>query len=78
MYEFYYNFLKKKCKYVKLLYTDTDSLILEITDENLDDIMFENKQFLFQLFILKIVNIIGVILKKHQAKWKMNMVEHLL
>ena len=68
MYEFYYNFLKKKCKYVKLLYTDTDSLILEITDENLDDIMFENKQFLFQLFILKIVNIIGVILKKYQEK----------
>ena len=68
MYQFYYNFLKKKCKYVKLLYTDTDSLIPEITDENLDDIMFENKQFLFQLFILKIVNIIGVILKKYQEK----------
>ena len=47
---------------------DTDSFILEITDENLDDIMFENKQFLFQLFILKIVNIIGVILKKYQEK----------
>ena len=46
MYEFYYNFLKKKCKNVKLLYMDTDSFILEITDENLDKIMFENKELL--------------------------------
>ena len=47
MYEFYYNFLKKKkYKNVKLLYMDTDSFILEITDENLDETMFENKEFL--------------------------------
>ena len=45
MYEFYYNFLKKKCKNVKLSYMDTDSFILEITNENFDEIMFENKEF---------------------------------
>ena len=45
MYEFNYNFLKKKCKNVKLSYMDTDSFILEITNENFDEIMFENKEF---------------------------------
>ena len=31
MYEFYYHYLKPMCKdKVKLLYTDTDSLVLEI------------------------------------------------
>ena len=45
MYEFYYNFLKKRYRNVKLLYMDTDSFIIEITDENFDQIMFENKEF---------------------------------
>ena len=45
MYEFFYNFLKQKCKNVELLYMDTDSFIIEITDEKFDEIMFENKQF---------------------------------
>ena len=43
MYKFYYDFLKKRCKNVKLLYTNTDSFIIEITDENFDEIMFESK-----------------------------------
>ena len=44
-YEFYYNFLKKRYKNVKLLYLDTGSFIIEITDENCDEIMFENNEF---------------------------------
>ena len=69
MYEFYYNFLKKKkCKNVKLLYMDTDSFILEITEENLDETMFENKEFLIELIILKFVNSIVVMIKKYQEK----------
>ena len=45
MHEFYHNFLKKRYRNVKLLYMDTDSFIIEITDENFDQIMFENKEF---------------------------------
>ena len=45
MYEFYYDFLKRKCKSIKLLYMDTDSFIIVIIDENFDDIMLENKEY---------------------------------
>ena len=45
MFEFYYDFLKKTCKNVKLLYMYTDSFIIEITDESFDEIMLENKEF---------------------------------
>ena len=43
MYEFYYDFLKRKCENIKLLYMDTDSFIIEIVDKNFEDIMLENK-----------------------------------
>ena len=44
MYEFYYDFLQRKCKNVKLLHMDTDSFIIVIIDENFDDIMLQNKE----------------------------------
>ena len=45
MHKFYYDFIQKKCKNIKLLYTDTDSFIIEITNEDFDEVMFENKEF---------------------------------
>ena len=47
MYKFYYDFVKKKCKNPKLLFTDTDSLCIE-TEEDFYEIMYENKE-LFDL-----------------------------
>ena len=44
MYEFYYDFLKKKCKNVNLLYMDTHSFIIEIIGENFDDKIFKSKK----------------------------------
>ena len=46
MYKFYYDFLKRKCKNVKLLYMDTDSFIIEVINENFGDIMLEIKNIL--------------------------------
>ena len=45
MYKFYYDFIKRKYKDVKLLYTNTHSFIIEITGEDFDEIMIENKEF---------------------------------
>ena len=45
MYDFFYDFLKKKCENFKLLYMDTDSFIIKVIGENFDDIMFENKEY---------------------------------
>ena len=42
MYKFYYGFVKKKCKNLILLFTDTDSLCFE-TEENSYEIMLNNK-----------------------------------
>ena len=39
MYKFYYDFVKKKCKNSKLLFTDTDSSCIE-TEEDLYEIMY--------------------------------------
>ena len=47
MYKFYYDFVKKKCKNRKLLFTNTDSLCIE-TEEDFYEIMYENKE-LFDL-----------------------------
>ena len=47
MYKFYYDFVKKKCKNRKLLFTDTDCLCIE-TEEDFYEIMYENKE-LFDL-----------------------------
>ena len=44
MYKFYYDFVKKKCKNPKLLFTNTDSLCIE-TEEDFYEIMYENKEF---------------------------------
>ena len=48
MYKFYYDFIKRKYEDVKLLYTNTDSFIIEITGEDFDEIMIENKEFFDQ------------------------------
>ena len=68
MHKFYYDFIQKKCKNVKLLFTDTDSFIIEITNEDFDEAMFENKEFFDLNNFLKIVNIIVLIIKKYQEK----------
>ena len=44
MYKFYYHFVKKKCKNLKLLNTDTDSFVFE-TEENFYEIMLKHKEF---------------------------------
>ena len=45
MYEFFYDFLKKKCENVNLLYMSSDSFIIEVIGKHFDDIMLENKEF---------------------------------
>ena len=45
MYEFFYDFLKKRCKDFELLYMDTDSFIIEVIGENFDNIMLEDKEY---------------------------------
>ena len=45
MYEFFYDFLQKKSRNIELLYMNTDSFIIEITDENFDEIMYECKEY---------------------------------
>ena len=47
MYKFRYDFVKKKCRNPKLLFSDTDSLCFE-TEENFYEIMLEHKE-LFDL-----------------------------
>ena len=44
MHKFYYGSVKKKCKNPILLFTDTNSLCFE-TEENVDEIMLNNKFF---------------------------------
>ena len=44
MYKFWYDFLKKVCKDVELIYMDTDSFIFKVI-ENFDDIMLEHKEY---------------------------------
>ena len=45
MYEFYYSFLKKKFKNIELSYMVTDSFIIEITNENFDQIIYEYEEY---------------------------------
>ena len=44
MYKFWYDFLKKVCKKIKLLYMHTDGLIFEVIEENFNDIMLKHKE----------------------------------
>ena len=68
MYKFYYDFIKRKYEDVKLLYTNTDSFIIEIIGEDFDEIILKIKNFLIKVIFLKIVNIIVLIIKKYQEK----------
>ena len=43
MCKFYYDFVKKKCKNPKLVFTDTDSLCIE-TEEDFHEIMYQDKE----------------------------------
>ena len=45
MYEFYYSFLKKNFKNIELSYMVTDSFIIEITNKNFDQIMYEYEEY---------------------------------
>ena len=45
MYEFFYDFLKRRRKNFNLLYMDTGSFINEVIGENFVDIMLENKEY---------------------------------
>ena len=44
MYKFWYDFLKKVCERIKLIYMDTDSFIFEVA-ENFNEIMLEHKEY---------------------------------
>ena len=37
MYKFWYDFFKKECSEVKLVYMDTNSFIFEVTNQNFND-----------------------------------------
>ena len=45
MYKFWYDFVKKKCRNPKLMFTDTESLCFE-TEENFYEIMHKFPNFL--------------------------------
>ena len=45
MYKFWYNFLKKVCKEIKLIYVDTDSFIFEVTNQNFNEIMLGDNEY---------------------------------
>ena len=45
MYKFWYDFLKKVCEEIRLIYMDTDSFIFEVTNQNFNDIMSEHKEY---------------------------------
>ena len=45
MCKFWFDFIKKRCNNVKLIYMDTDSFIFEVIGENSDEIMLENKEY---------------------------------
>ena len=44
MHKLWYDFLKKECSEVKLVYMDTDSFIFEVTNQNFNDIMLKHKE----------------------------------
>ena len=46
MYEFHYNYIKRKY-YAKLLFTDTNSLVYEIETEDVNENFYEKIFFLF-------------------------------
>ena len=46
MYKFWYNFFKKVCKEIKLIYIDTESFIFEVINQNFNDVMLEHKEYL--------------------------------
>ena len=45
MYKFWYDFLKKQCKDLQLIYMDTDSFLFEIKDDKFEDVMLKNKEY---------------------------------
>ena len=65
MYKFYYDFVKKKCRNPKLLFTDTDSLCFE-TEEDFHEIMLEHQKIFDLSNFLK--DIFAMIIKKYQEK----------
>ena len=65
MYLFWYDFVKKKCRNPKLLFTDTDSLCFE-TEEDFHEIMLEHQKIFDLSNFLK--DIFAMIIKKYQGK----------
>ena len=65
MYNFHYNFMKKKFKHCTLLFTDTDSLCYECHEDPREK-MYKYKE-LFDLSNL-VVDITAAIIKKYSAK----------
>ena len=65
MYLFWYDFVKKKCRNPKLLFTDTDSLCFE-TEEDFHEIMLEHQK-IFDLSNFR-KDIFAMIIKKYQEK----------
>ena len=66
MYKFWYDYLKVKYgNNVNLIYTDTDSFILEIfTDDVYEDIKNDNHLFVNLVNIQQIINVIMLKIKK--------------
>ena len=70
MYKFWYGFLKKVCKEIKLIYMDTDSFIFEVTDQNFKDIMIQHKDYFDLSNFPKDSKYYGVTSKKVPGKMK--------
>ena len=52
MYKFWYNFFKKVCKEIKLIYIDTESFIFKVINQNFNDVMLEHNEY-FDLSVFR-------------------------
>ena len=64
MYQFHYDYVIKTFDNVKLLFTDTDSLVYEIKNGNVYDQCFKDKELLILVDMIKIVFIMMIVIKK--------------
>ena len=67
MYDFHYNFIKKKFD-AELLFTNADSLAYEIRSENVYNELFKRKICSILVIIQKIRSFMMIVMKKLLAK----------
>ena len=67
MYHFHYDYVIKTFDNVKLLFTDTDSLVYEIKNGNVYNQCFKDN-YLISVDMIKIVFIMMIVIRKNWAK----------